>query len=223
LSGRTVADGIAKKFPTVPIGFQRLGAQSMARYSSAIWQPGNDAGNYLGGPRRIVWHTTEGDTAAEAVGHYRRKNSWPHFTVGEDHVYQHVDTSVAARTLENHPGGVETNRWHAVQIELVGHAALAKSSEVLKRAARLARWIERIHGVVQVWPNGYPLLPVNGGDPGGHNRDANTWANQGGHYGHCHVPENRHWDPGMIDIDALMATEPPVGDFPDPPRDFRYA
>jgi hypothetical protein len=195
----------------------------MARYPNAIWTPGHNAGGYLGGPWRIVWHTTEGDTAQEAIVLFQSRNSWPHFTVDEDHVYQHVDTALAARSLENAPGGVETNRWHAVQIEMVAHAALAKSDELLRRAAHLARWIERTHGVPQLWPNGYPLPARNGQDPGGHNRDAATWKAQGGHYGHCHVPENHHWDPGAIDLQLLMAPDPEVGDFPDPPRDVRYA
>ena len=38
-------------------------------------------------------------------------------------VYQHVDTDMACRALENPPGGVQTNRQHAVQIELVARAA----------------------------------------------------------------------------------------------------
>jgi len=192
----------------------------MAIYRDAIWRQGNSAGSYLGGPWRIVWHTTEGDTAEAAIALFQAHNSWPHFTVDEDHVYQHVNTSLAARSLENAAGGVETNRWHAVQIELVAYAALPKPSELVSRAARLARWIERTHGVLRAWPNGYPLPASNFQDPGGHNRDATTWKNQGGHYGHCHVPENHHWDPGKIDIAALMAE---VGDFPMPPPDRRHA
>jgi hypothetical protein len=38
----------------------------MAIYSPAISRPGNNAANYLGGRWRIVWHTTEGDTAEAA-------------------------------------------------------------------------------------------------------------------------------------------------------------
>src|SRR5262249_35087519 len=134
----------------------------MPIYPNAVRVPGHNAGNYLGGPWRIVWHTTEGNTAEEAFGWFQKKYSWPHFTVDEDHVYQHTDTSVAALSLENAPGGVETNLWHAVQIELVSFAARAKPPALLARAARLARWIERTHGVPQLWPNGYPDPPVNG-------------------------------------------------------------
>jgi hypothetical protein len=195
----------------------------MAMYPNATRVSGHTAGNYLGGPWRIVWHTTEVATAQEAIALFRQNNSWPHFTVDEDEVFQHVDTSVAARSLENAPGGVQTNFWHAVQIELVAQAAQAKPPALLARAARLARWIERKHGVPQLWPNGYPLPPLNGQNPGGHNRNPQTWRTQGGHYGHCHVPENSHWDPGLIDITALMAPDPVQGDFPLPRSDTNYA
>ena len=42
----------------------------------------------------------------------------------------------------------------------------------------------------------------NGKDPGGHNRDAAVWDSQSGHYGHCHVPENTHWDPAYSAAEA---------------------
>jgi hypothetical protein len=194
----------------------------MAIYPDAIWVQGNNAGNYLGGPWRIVWHTTEGRTARGAIATVRARNHWPHFIVDENNVYQHIDTDFAARALNNSPGGVQTNRWHAVQIELVARAAQAKPIALLVLAARLARWIERTHGVPRVWPNGTPLPARNGHNPGGHNRDSTTWQTQGGHYGHCHVPENNHWDPGYLNLAILMADSPP-GDFPLPPSNVRYA
>ena len=42
----------------------------------------------------------------------------------------------------------------------------------------------------------------NGKDPGGHKRDPLIWDTQGGHYGHCHVPENTHWDPAYTAVEA---------------------
>ena len=192
----------------------------MAIYSDARWLAGHDGGGYLGGPWRIVWHTTEGDTADEAFGFFRARNSWPHFTVDELRVYQHVDTDIACRALEHPTGGVETNRWHAVSIEIVGHAALPKPAARIARAARLARWIERTHGVPQVWPDGYPLATKGAS----HNRDPKAWQGQGGHYGHSQVPDNVHWDPGQVDIAALMAPDSiEWGDFPTPAADKRLA
>jgi len=65
----------------------------------------------------------------------------------------------------------------------------------LKNVGRLCRSIESTHGVPAVWPNGFPNPPVNGKDPGHHNRNETNWTTKGGHYGHCHVPVNVHWDP----------------------------
>ena len=181
----------------------------MAVYSSAVWEQGNSGGSYLGGPWRIVWHTTEVLTAAEAIALFLRHNSWPHFTVDETTVYQHVDTSVAARALENRPGGVQTNRWHAVQIELVAQAAQEKSPALLAKAAALSRWIEQTHGIARSWPAGWPAHSRDGC-----RRDTTVWRTKGGHFGHCHVPENSHWDPGIIDLFALMGSDAFPGDFP---------
>jgi hypothetical protein len=55
-----------------------------------------------------------------------------------------------------------------------------------------------------IWPAGVPRPAKNGRDPGGHNRDAQTWDEQSGHYGHCHVPENTHWDPGYSESELAF-------------------
>jgi hypothetical protein len=168
----------------------------MPRCPFAIWKPLNGpSGSHLGGPFKIVHHTTEGSTADGAMQAFLAKRSDPHFTVDATRVIQHVDTSVGARALRNPPGGVETNRDSAIQIELVGFAHLPKDPRALTNVARLCRWIESVHGVPRVWPAGPPKPARNGRDPGGHNRDPQVWDRTSGHYGHCHVPENTHWDP----------------------------
>jgi hypothetical protein len=164
-------------------------------------------GAYTSGPFRIVHHTTEGSTAQSAFDAYKEKKSDPHFTVDHATIYQHVDTNLAARALKNADGGVETNRLSAIQIEVVGFAHLAKLPATLKNVAKLCRWLEQTHNIQRVWPNGYPKPAQNGNDPGGHNRNAANWSSKGGHYGHCHVPENDHWDPAYTkaEVDFLMA------------------
>jgi hypothetical protein len=170
----------------------------MAKCPFAVWRPiTGAAGRYVAqGPFRIVHHTTEGSSAESAIETFRARRSDPHFTVDANRIYQHVDTGEAARALRNPPGGVETNRHCAVQIELVGFAHLPKDPAALANVARLCRWIEATHEVPRTWPSGVPLPARNGRDPGGHNRDRRIWTGEGGHYGHCHVPENDHWDPG---------------------------
>lgn len=168
----------------------------MPRCPFAIWRPiSGSSGPHLGGPFKIVHHTTEGSSAQGAFNAFQKNRSDPHFTVDATTVYQHIDTAEGARALRNEVGGVQTNRDSAVQIELVGFAHLAKDRSALTQLARLCRWLEQVHGVPQVWPAGPPRQAKNGKDPGGHNRSAAIWDSQSGHYGHCHVPENSHWDP----------------------------
>ncbi|MEN4921001.1 N-acetylmuramoyl-L-alanine amidase [Achromobacter spanius] len=195
----------------------------MARCPFATWRPISGAsGPHLGGPFKIVHHTTEGSTAQGAMDAFRRNRSDPHFTVDASTIYQHIDTAEGARALRNDPGGVQTNRDSAVQIELVGFAHLPKDSRALTNLARLCRWIEQQHGVARKWPSGRPLPARNGKDPGGHNRDAATWDSSSGHFGHCHVPENTHWDPAYSAAEAdfiLAATFSDEGELlsPAPP------
>ncbi|WP_087069092.1 N-acetylmuramoyl-L-alanine amidase [Cyanobium sp. NIES-981] len=177
----------------------------MARCPFAIWKPiTGGVGAYLGGPFKIVHHTTEGSTASSAMRAYQSNRSDPHFTVDSTTIYQHIDTGVSARSLFNADGGVQTNRDSAIQIEVVGFAGKPKSKETLNNISKLCRWIEATHGVPKVWPNGFPKTGST--DPGGHNRNATNWDSKGGHYGHSHVPENDHWDPGYTktEVEIIM-------------------
>lgn len=168
----------------------------MARCPFAKQMPiTGSVGAYVGGPFRIVHHTTEGTSAQGAFAAFKKNRSDPHFTVDSTTIYQHIDTGVAARSLRNLKGGCETNRLSSLQIEIVGTAGKPKQRATLENVARLCRWLERTHNVPSQWPSGPPRPAVNGRDPGGHNRNAQIWLTRGGHYGHSHVPENSHWDP----------------------------
>lgn len=180
----------------------------MARCPFARWNPlGNSAGAFTGGPYKIVHHTTEGSTLKGALSALGSAHAESHFVVDANEIVQLIDTSEASKSLRNSPGGVETNRDSAIQIEMVGFAGQPKDHATLANVRRLCRWIEATHGVPRVWPNGYPKPPLNGADPGGHNRDAHTWDTVGGHYGHSQTPENVHWDPAYTkeEVDFLMA------------------
>ncbi len=164
------------------------------------------SGKYTGGIFKIVHHTTEGGSAEGAFAAFKAHRSDPHFTVDANKIYQHIDTDVAARSLRNAAGGVETNRDRALQIEVVGFAGKTKNKATMKNLARLCRWLEETHHIPLVWPAGLPKPARNGKDPGGHVRSTEAWA-KGGHFGHCHVPENTHWDPAYTKTEAayLMA------------------
>lgn len=180
----------------------------MAKCPFAQWTPiSGGSGSYLAGPFRIVHHTTEGSSAEGAMAAYKKHKADPHFTVSSTAILQHVDTAVAARALRNPPGGVQTNRHSAIQIEVVGFAGKLKSKKALTNVARLCRWIEATHNVPQLWPSSYAKPATAAGrDPGGHDRSPATWASKGGHYGHCHVPENTHWDPAYSRVEADFVT-----------------
>lgn len=160
------------------------------------------SGSYTGGPFKIVHHTTEGSSAEGAFAAFAANRSDPHFTVNRTKIFQHIDTGVGARALRNPPGGVQTNRDSAVQIEVVGFAGAAKDPATLRNVARLCRWIEAQHNIPRVWPSGPPKAAVAGKDPGGHNRSAANWDAKSGHYGHSQVPENSHWDPAYSALEA---------------------
>lgn len=180
----------------------------MAKCPFATQRPiSGSSGAYVGGPFRIVHHSSEGSTAAAAMAAYAANKADPHFTVDRTTIFQHIDTGVGARALRNAAGGVPTNRLSAIQLELVGFAGMPKSKAALANVARLCRWIEATHGVPKAWPAGPPRpAGADGKDPGGHNRSAAIWSAEGGHYGHCHVPGNIHWDPAYsaIEVEFLM-------------------
>src|SRR5262245_12868817 len=185
----------------------------MAKCPFAKWMPLPwSAGGYVRGPFRIVHHTTEGTTAAGAFDTYQHSHDIPHFTVDDQFIYQHLDTEIAATALAHPPGTVHTNKLSAIQFELVGFAGKPKSKASLTNVGRLCRWIENTHGVHRDWPNGYPNPPANGHDPGHHNRNQMNWETKSGHYGHCHVPVNSHWDPAYTAEEVAFVMAVPASE-----------
>jgi hypothetical protein len=140
---------------------------------------------------RGIQHTTEGSTVEGALAAYRARRCAPTFTVGYDakrkvRIIQHVPLGNAARAVENHPGGVETNRVTVAQIELVGISPVGRAWQpddpVLAPLAAVY-W--------QLWKScGIPLAhianPLRSGD---------VWDAHAGWFGHADVPENAHVDP----------------------------
>lgn len=173
------------------------------------WRPMADAGSFAGGPFKIVHHTTEGSTLEGAIGALGSKHVPSHFVVDDKQIVQLIDTDRAAKALANAPGGVETNKDSAFQIETVGFAGKAKNPKTLANVAALCRWLEEQYKIPRVWPNGYPKTHTAGGqDPGNHNRNAAVWDTKSGHYGHSQVPENSHWDPGYTKEEADLVVPP---------------
>lgn len=140
--------------------------------------------------RRAVWHTTEGDD--NVTDWYPQSGAIPHFTIltsGE--LLQHYDTDYHARALANKPGGVETNRAGAIQIEIVGHAGRHHTPAQLAVITSLTRWLTEAVGVAPICPAGRMSAPY-------HRSSVSLWVSAGGHWAHAQVPEQSgRTDPDM--------------------------
>lgn len=194
----------------------------------------SDGGTMLGGPPRAVWHTTEGSSIDGALAAYRTHRTWPHLTWDpfKGRIVQHVPANRAGRALENPPGGVQTNRQGSlcVQIEVVAFAATPFTDSRMAGFSRILDWLDSL-GIPRDWPMGQPLAygpdvrrpglsPAAYGLDNG-SRSGAVWNTRGGHYAHSQVPQNRHGDPGRIDITRWVATgsiAPPTPAIPAQPR-----
>lgn len=149
-------------------------------------------------------HTTEGDTYAGARAAYLESRVSPHFTIGSEGCWQHVDLSQASSALVNIIGGVETNRLSTIQLEVIGFAARSDwPDDLIDDVRRLMAWVEAQTGIE-------PWAPPEWGGPDAYGlrtryrMTPSAWLNFDGWCGHQHVPENAHWDPGRIPIGRLL-------------------
>lgn len=156
--------------------------------------------------RRGILHTTEGTSLPSYPNP-------PHFTVGRDggaaaQLWQHYPVTVAARALANPSGPPETNTWGAIQIEVIGSAANSPTMATTqpdswRSLGEVMRWIEANASVASstaVTFDGEAAYGLSGTV----RLDVPTWEASTGWLGHQHVPQNSHWDPGQIDIAALL-------------------
>lgn len=181
-----------------------------AIWGSAVQIPfvGVAGGSFVGGPYRGVLHTTEAKDFNPSTTSYYSHSDPPHFTLalkdGEAKIYQHYSIKVAARALVNLPGGVETNRRSAIQIEIAWTAADIANlpAPMMLKLKDWMRWVEQQCGVKQHAPT------FHGPEAYGHGSiarmSADEWNGFDGWCGHQHVPENDHWDPGKIAIATLF-------------------
>ncbi len=173
---------------------------------------GRSSGAYTGGPRKLVLHSTEGSTAAGALGAYRSHGGWPHFTVdpGTRERFQHVSTSVASRALRNGPNPAQTNRDGAVQVEIVGFAG-----RMDRLPADQAEWLGREvvgpicrEAGIPITDHGIEWVPYpeSYGTRARQRFSVARWDGFAGICGHQHVPDsNDHGDPGAIPISTILA------------------
>lgn len=172
------------------------------------------SGSYINGyPVRIVFHTTEilsdprqwipnWGSPSQIVLDYER-----------DLAVQVLNILEGGKSLENRAGGVETNRMPCVQIEIN-----ARSEEVPTWSDAKYRWIARkvaaivlelkACGVqVEIDPNTVPLpgaIPNSARVNAPQRLSDQQWLNLSSACGHRHVPENEHWDAGLLDMRLIM-------------------
>lgn len=168
----------------------------------------SDAGGHLGPVTVGVLHTTESTRFVPAPNSYFGHGNYPHFTVWEDRVWQHISIRKAAKALANRTGGVQTNKEGCIQIEVIGQAANPGWSDKTKATvAALMRWIESQTQIPRACGVTFKAYPASYG-ANGVRLSAERWVGYAGWLGHQHVPENSHGDPGAIDIGALLGAAP---------------
>jgi hypothetical protein len=191
------------------------------------WLPGvrrnpasRSGGSFVGRVTIGVLHTTESSSFTPGTTYFGHE-SWPHFTFIPDDrlsyreaVWQHLPLDTAARALENRLGNaIETNREGVIQIEVVAYAGDPDWSrgdgQGVRNLRRLMGEIEERTEIPHRCGVEFRERAQYGlGNPG--ELTGTQWRRYEGWCGHQHVPENRHWDPGAIDIDNLMDQEEPV-------------
>jgi hypothetical protein len=184
-------------------GFEVIEGQSAGSFK------GRDDGTHIG-----VLHTTQGSSLSSALGAFRDNNSWPHITCGgPDRVkIQHLSLDVPARALFNTSAGGRTNREPlVVQIEILGRAEESHDwpeeylewlgSEVVGPVAR-AVGIPLTTSVTFFGEDaGFVLAEATSRQ----RLSAEAYDTYAGWLGHQHVPENKHWDPGKLDVQRIFA------------------
>ena len=173
-----------------------------------------DAGDYIPAPPKLVWHTTETKSLPTYSG------TQPHFTFNPrtNALWQHQSIGKAAKGLE-HTTATETNRAHAIQVELIcysnetigkqvgGLVVSALTEDDYGRIAKLARWIEKNAGVARKSTVTFKHYPESAGISNGVRLGSSAWLAYKGHCGHQHVFSNSHGDPSNLIIKSILADE----------------
>lgn len=176
----------------------------------------NDKGQRMtykstGNPKGVL-HTTE----SSGWPGYRGWTVNPHFTIKPKpgkgiEARQHVPLNYASFALRNLPGGVETNRDDAVQIELVGTCDKkgpgyywpGADDVVLLALAKVIFEISAIRGIPIKAPK-FKAFPASYGktDVRMSGIEFHVYS---GWCGHLHVDENSHGDPGDFPWDRMIS------------------
>jgi hypothetical protein len=119
-------------------------------------------------------------------------------TEDREAVAAHPDQPRSREALLHPAGVVDTNRAHAIQVELIGFARDTANwpDATYARIAELARWIEANADVQRRCGVKFFAGTARLG--------GQAWLDYSGHCGHCHVPGNDHTDPGNFQISKVI-------------------
>lgn len=168
-------------------------------------------------PCKLVLHTTEGGSypnwgynKSSHVTIHPRQRTWR----------QHRRLDQPAWTLKAPAGAVSTNSMGAIQIEIIGYAATIKDldGDDLAYLIGFIRFIlaqTGIQATCTVLFGGNETAGVNGK----YRMSAAAWTAYRGILGHQHVPNNDHWDPGDIPMQAKWLPMIQGGSVPVPVED----
>jgi hypothetical protein len=182
-----------------------------------LWVPGAErvrgpksGGSYLDAPWRFVFHTIEGEPSADGFRRLvARHTNPPHLWAmpSADLLLQTIPLNKSAYALAR-PGIIQTNRLHAVQVELWGFAAKMGqvSSEVLDWLAhRVLAPVARLVPIDLTVVRKPTLGERCYGKTSPCRMSAQDWQAFTGVCGHKDVPDNDHWDPGNLDLPGIAA------------------
>lgn len=169
-----------------------------------------------GDNRKGLLHSTEGSSVEGAVGAYTNNGGWPNATVDPTmrRRVQHYPLGTTARGLEHPAGTPETNRAVIFQIEIVGFAA-----DLGNLPADAIAWL----GTEVIRPVsiacGIPMLVGIDTSVGAPRMTTDEFAAYAGWMTHGVAPSQPggHWDPGYLDVPAVIAAATPP---PDPGDDM---
>jgi hypothetical protein len=161
-------------------------------------------GPMTGGGNKLTLHTTESprEWIDAAIAQFGAGNGTPHLSIGWRKGFrfpvlaQFLPFDEYAKTLEHPAGTPETNRANAVQIEICDRAAESGDwdDNWYKALANVVTLTQHRIDIPSKCPRSFPGVRYSGAG----------WVKAAGIVGHCHVPNNSHWDPGKFKRNKLL-------------------
>lgn len=161
-------------------------------------------------PRCLLLHTMETSSFTGGMATLTANGSWPQLAYDPRtrRKVQAISLTRAGKALANIKGGVETNRWGPIQVEIPGYAVETQDwpDEWLRNIAEDIVVPLHLELGVALW-----APPFVGREAGFIARaDApqrfgfTDWLHFDGVCGHQHAPENDHWDPGHLNVPRIL-------------------